>query len=46
LGGAFLHTEKVLLVDRSGRLRGVYNGTLPFDIDRLLGDITQLRAAR
>jgi protein SCO1/2 len=38
-----LHTEKVLLVDREGRVRGVYNGTVPFDIDRLIGDIDTLR---
>ena len=37
-----LHTEKVLLVDRSGRLRGVYNGTVPYDITRLIGDIRLL----
>lgn len=40
-----LHTEKVLLVDHDGRLRGVYNGTVPFDIERLLGDIETLRRA-
>jgi len=39
---ALLHTEKVLLVDASGRLRGVYNGTLPYDITRLIGDIRLL----
>jgi protein SCO1/2 len=39
-----LHSEKVLLVDRHGRLRGVYNGTLPFDIERLLEDIRLLHA--
>ena len=26
---AFLHTEKLVLVDQKGRLRGVYDGTLP-----------------
>lgn len=41
--GDFLHTEKVLLVDGQGRLRGVYNGTVPFDIERLIGDIRLLR---
>jgi protein SCO1/2 len=35
----FLHTEHVLLVDRKGYLRGVYNGTLPLEIDRLTDDI-------
>lgn len=38
----FLHTEKVLLVDREGRLRGVYNATLPHDIDKLIADLDQL----
>jgi protein SCO1/2 len=42
--GDVLHTEKVLLVDREGRLRGVYNGTLRADIERLVEDITRLRA--
>lgn len=35
----FLHTEKVLLVDTLGRLRGVYNGTLPFEIAKLVDDL-------
>jgi protein SCO1/2 len=43
--GDFVHTEKVLLVDAGGRLRGIYNGTVPFDIERLLADIRLLRAA-
>jgi protein SCO1/2 len=38
----FLHTEKVLLVDAEGRLRGVYNGTQPHDIDQLIRDIGRL----
>lgn len=42
-GIAFLHTEKVLLVDATGRLRGVYNGTQPSDIARLLGDVRTLQ---
>ncbi|MDP2321605.1 MAG: SCO family protein [Acidobacteriota bacterium] len=37
-----LHTEKALLVDRDGRLRGVYNATLPHDIEKLLGDLERL----
>ena len=40
----FLHTEKVLLVDENGRLRGVYNGSLPFEIKKLLADIELLSA--
>ena len=38
----FLHTEKALLVDREGRLRGVYNATLPHDIEKLIADLDQL----
>jgi protein SCO1/2 len=38
----FLHTEKVLLVDRDGRLRGVYNATLPHEIDKLTTDLETL----
>ena len=38
----FLHTEKALLVDREGRLRGVYNATLPYDIDKLIADLEVL----
>lgn len=38
----FLHTEKVLLVDQEGRLRGVYNATLPHEIDKLLADLALL----
>src|SRR5262249_22493120 len=41
----FLHTEKVLLVDASRRLRGVYNGTQPHEIDQLIGDIQRLAGA-
>ena len=40
----FLHTEHVLLIDTGGRIRGVYNGTLPLEIDRLITDIRVLRA--
>ncbi len=39
----FLHTEKVVLVDTTGHLRGIYNGTQPFQIDQLIGDIARLR---
>jgi protein SCO1/2 len=37
-----LHSEKVLLVDQEGRLRGVYNGTQKFDMERLIRDIRTL----
>jgi protein SCO1/2 len=35
----FLHTEKALLVDREGRLRGVYNATLPHEVEKLIADL-------
>jgi protein SCO1/2 len=34
-----VHTETVFLVDPHGRIRGVYNGTLELDMDRLVDDI-------
>lgn len=37
-----VHTETVFLVDPHGRIRGVYNGTLELDIDRLVDDIRVL----
>ena len=40
--GAILHTEKIVLVDGQGRLRGVYNGTQPFDLDHLVEDARAL----
>jgi len=38
----FLHTEKSLLVDREGHLRGVYNATVPHDIEKLIADLDLL----
>ena len=35
----FLHTEHVLLIDQSLRIRGIYNGTLPLEIKQLSNDI-------
>ena len=40
---AFLHSEKLLLVDAAGRLRGVYNGTQPHAVDQLVDDFRHLR---
>jgi protein SCO1 len=39
----FLHTENFILVDRKRRIRGVYNGTLPIEMDRIMEDITTLK---
>lgn len=36
----FLHTEKVLLIDRDGHIRGLYNGTQPFEIQKLIEDLS------
>jgi protein SCO1/2 len=38
----FLHTEHVVLVDQDAHIRGVYNGTLPLDMERLMSDIHTL----
>jgi protein SCO1/2 len=38
-----IHTEKVILVDGRRRLRGIYNGTHAFEMDRLIEDIETLR---
>ena len=38
---AFLHTEKLVLVDGVGRLRGVYNGSQRSDLDHLVEDARQ-----
>ncbi|MFT4605972.1 MAG: protein SCO1/2 [Rhodothermales bacterium] len=43
LGEGFLHTENFYLVDADGHLRGVYNGTLELDVQRLIEDISVLR---
>jgi protein SCO1 len=38
----FIHTEHCLLIDRDGHIRGLYNGTLPLEIGRLIDDIKLL----
>ncbi len=38
----FLHTEHILLIDANKHIRGVYNGTLELEIDRMIEDIQQL----
>lgn len=40
---AFIHTENFVLVDKKGRIRGVYNGTLGLDIQRLKRHIEILK---
>lgn len=41
-GNEFLHTENFLLIDKHRRIRGVYNGTLAFEMERLKQDISDL----
>lgn len=38
----FLHTEKFILVDTDQHIRGVYNGTLALEVERLIDDIQAL----
>ncbi|MGZ3756868.1 MAG: SCO family protein [Mucilaginibacter sp.] len=39
----FLHTENLILVDRHGRIRGVYNGSLQLEVDNLIKHINLLK---
>lgn len=39
----FLHSEQVLLVDKEGRIRGMYDGTDHFEIKKLIEDIAALK---
>lgn len=43
-GNEFLHTENFILVDKKRRIRGVYNGTLLVEIERIINDIALLKA--
>lgn len=38
----FLHTENLILIDKKGHIRGLYNGTLPAEIPRIIEDINGL----
>ena len=38
----FLHTEHFLLIDKTKRIRGIYNGTLTLEMQHLLEDIKTL----
>jgi protein SCO1/2 len=42
----FLHTEHLVLVDRTGRIRGFYRGTQALDTERLLADVRALLKER
>lgn len=38
----FLHTEHLILVDQKGRIRGIYNGTLPLEAQQCVEDMKVL----
>jgi protein SCO1/2 len=40
----FVHSEKVVLVDKEKHIRGYYDGTDPLEIDRLIDEIQVLKA--
>ena len=42
----FIHTENFILVDKKGYIRGVYNGTLSFDLERLKRHIAILKTEK
>jgi protein SCO1 len=41
-GKDFIHSEKFMLVDREKRVRGIYDGTDPVEVDRLILEIKVL----
>lgn len=38
----FIHSENLILIDKNKHVRGIYNGTDPKDVDRLITEITVL----
>ncbi|HLO83106.1 MAG TPA: SCO family protein [Chitinophagaceae bacterium] len=42
-GNEFLHTENFILIDKHRRIRGVYNGTLAVEVERIVKDIAILK---
>lgn len=38
----FLHTEHILLIDKSKRIRGIYNGTLQLEVEQMIEDMQVL----
>lgn len=41
--GDFIHSEKLVLLDRTQRIRGYYDGTSEKEVNKLLKDIKKLR---
>jgi protein SCO1 len=44
--GVLRHTETLVLVDGGGHIRGVYHGSLPFEVTQLINDIRTLKQER
>ncbi|WP_405604898.1 SCO family protein [Polaribacter sp. Asnod1-A03] len=42
----FLHTEHLILVDKTKRIRGIYNGTVALDMEALVNDIRTLQGEK
>lgn len=39
----FIHSEKMMLIDKEGYIRGIYDGTFNVDVERLLAEIKVLQ---
>jgi protein SCO1/2 len=44
--GGFIHSGAFLLVDQKRRIRGVYDGTVPEQVDILINDIKRLTGSK
>jgi protein SCO1/2 len=44
--GTLQHTETLVLVDRDGRIRGAYSGSVAFEVTQLIADVRQLLEER
>ena len=44
--GGFLHSEKMMLIDPRGRIRGYYDGTDESQMDMIINDINKLKIER
>lgn len=42
--GGFIHSGAFILIDQEKRIRGLYDGTKPIEVDALMNDITKLLA--
>ena len=38
----FLHSENIILIDKHKHIRGIYNGTVTLDADKMITDINEL----